>query len=114
VYFPPRQLVVVVLDSEDLPMIESGGGGGAGAYADAFRRELPRPFDCPRCGCHACNGCYCHEDIDHDQLAAIISPEKFRMLADWFDADDALKGKTGDEVQRDLRRFADALEGGKP
>lgn len=46
------------------------------------------------------------------RLAAVIPPERFRDLADWFDLDDARKGTTGEhEVQDDLRKFAGLLEG---
>lgn len=52
------------------------------------------------------------------ELAAIISPEQFRQLADWFDTDDEFKTTMfpkiwphrGHEVQDDLRKFADLLE----
>lgn len=52
------------------------------------------------------------------RLTAVLTPAKFRLLADWFDADDALKREQfptldrgqSDDVQRDLRRFADLLE----
>jgi len=38
----------------------------------------------------------------------IIPPHRLRALAAWFDADDALKGRSGDdELQRDLRRMAE-------
>ena len=37
-----------------------------------------------------------------------IPPERLRMLADWVDLKDAQDGRTGDEVQRDLRAEADA------
>ncbi len=36
--------------------------------------------------------------------------EKLRALADWFDVRDAKEGRTGTEVQDDLRRIAMALE----
>jgi hypothetical protein len=47
-------------------------------------------------------------------------PDKLRLLADWFDGDDVAKGRSGstlatlggqpwDEVQRELRRWADAI-----
>jgi hypothetical protein len=57
-------------------------------------------------------------------LAAVIPPERFRMLADWFDTDDEAKmsmfpetwppGSRSGETQDDLRKFADLLEGGEP
>lgn len=37
------------------------------------------------------------------KLAAIISPDRFRILADWFDTDD--------DLQDDLRKFAALLSG---
>lgn len=63
------------------------------------------------------------------RLAAVITPERFRELAGWFDDDDALKmtlaadplmvtpptwRERGTELQQDLRRFADLLEGDPP
>jgi hypothetical protein len=53
------------------------------------------------------------------KLAAIISPDRFRLLADWFDTDDEFKVATfpgtwphrDHEVQDDLRKFADLLSG---
>ena len=48
-------------------------------------------------------------------MTAVIPPAYFRMLAAWFDTDDELKeaspGARQDDVQRDLRRFADLLDG---
>ena len=54
-------------------------------------------------------------------LAAVIPPEQFRSMADWFDTDDEFKesqfpgtwppGTRGHEVQDDLRKFADLLDG---
>ena len=54
-------------------------------------------------------------------MTAVIPPAYFRMLADWFDTDDEFKeamfpetwspGARQDDVQRDLRRFADLLDG---
>lgn len=41
------------------------------------------------------------------KLSKIISPEQFRDLADYLDRVDS---SSGDEVQVDLRRFADNLE----
>lgn len=38
------------------------------------------------------------------------APEGLRALADWFDAYDARRGETNDEIQRDLRRWADEWE----
>ena len=56
------------------------------------------------------------------KFAAVMSPDQLRLLADWFDTDDEFKetmfpetwspGSRSDEVQRDLRRFADLLDGG--
>jgi hypothetical protein len=51
-------------------------------------------------------------------LVAIIPPERFRQMADWFDGDDAFKTAMfpetwphrNNEVQRDLRKFAEVLE----
>jgi len=76
-----------------------------GAVASSLRRILAR-----------------HQEMvlaaERGRLAAVMSPAALRLIADWFDADDALKaaqfptldrGQT-DEVQRDLRRFADLLE----
>ena len=51
---------------------------------------------------------------------ALPDPDKLRLLADWFDKDDAAKGRAGptlatlggqpwDEVQRSLRRWADSI-----
>ena len=58
---------------------------------------------------------------ERERLAAVISPDQFRKLADWFDTDDEFKttmfpetwppGSRAPEVQSDLRRFADLLEG---
>lgn len=58
---------------------------------------------------------------ERERLAAVISPALFRRLADWFDADDEFKeamfpqtwspGSRPDEVQKDLRRFAELLAG---
>ncbi|HEY6493284.1 MAG TPA: hypothetical protein VIZ43_08430 [Trebonia sp.] len=58
---------------------------------------------------------------ERERLAAVISPALFRRLADWFDADDEFKeamfpqtwspGSRPDEVQKDLRTFADLLAG---
>ncbi len=36
--------------------------------------------------------------------------DKLRALADWFDVDDRKKGRTGTEVQDDLRRIADIVD----
>jgi hypothetical protein len=52
---------------------------------------------------------------------ALPDPDKLRLLADWFDGDDAAKGRRGpslatlggqppDEVQRELRGWADDIE----
>lgn len=48
----------------------------------------------------------------HAQLVkALPPPEKLRLLADWFDVDDANKGgQRGDIVQKDLRQWANAIE----
>ncbi|MGO8957227.1 MAG: hypothetical protein ACLQFR_07650 [Streptosporangiaceae bacterium] len=71
------------------------------------------------------------EADQRDKLAAVISPDQFRKLADWFDTDDKFKEamfpetwspetwspetwNRQDEVQQDLRRFADLLEGSAP
>ena len=51
------------------------------------------------------------------KLAAVITPERFRLLADWFDTDDEFKVATfpgtwpsrDHDVQDDLRKFADLL-----
>lgn len=56
---------------------------------------------------------------ERERLAAVMPPDRFRLLADWFDADDEFKAAqfpTLDrdqtpEVQGDLRRFADLLDG---
>ena len=40
------------------------------------------------------------------------APEKLRLLAEWFDHQDAREGKTDADVQDDLRRWADAIEDG--
>ena len=53
------------------------------------------------------------------KLAAVITPDRFRLLADWFDTDDEFKVATfpgtwphrDHEVQDDLRKFADLLSG---
>jgi hypothetical protein len=54
------------------------------------------------------------------KLAVIIPPDRFRSLADWFDADDEFKvamlpgnftGNRGHELQDDLRKFAALLSG---
>ncbi len=46
-----------------------------------------------------------------EKLSKIITPEKFRQLATFLDHVDDMNDFTGgDEVQQDLRRFADALE----
>lgn len=59
-------------------------------------------------------------DAERARIAQVIDPAKLELLADWFDADDALKGadpswpsppRTNDEVQRDLRRWAALLRG---
>lgn len=52
---------------------------------------------------------------DHPTQSPIPDPQSavdanhLRLLADWFDMDDARQGRVGDEVQRDLRRIADRL-----
>lgn len=54
------------------------------------------------------------------RLAAVIPPERFRKLADWFDTDDKFKvtwfpetwPSRGSETQDDLRKFAALLEHG--
>jgi hypothetical protein len=56
-----------------------------------------------------------------ERLRAVIPPEQFRAMADWFDTDDEFKmsmfpetwpaGSRGHETQDDLRKFADLLEG---
>lgn len=56
------------------------------------------------------------QEAERQRLAAVIPPERFRLLADWFDIDDRLKAEKfpgldrGDDVQADLRRFADLLD----
>jgi len=62
---------------------------------------------------------------ERKRLSEVISPAQFRTLAAWFDDDDAYKmmmyskepdkfpetwKSRGNEVQQDLRRFADLLE----
>jgi hypothetical protein len=55
---------------------------------------------------------------ERERLAAVIQPDQFRMLADWFDTDDEFKitmfpgtwQKRGTETQDDLRKFAALLE----
>ncbi len=43
-------------------------------------------------------------------LALLPEPEKLLLLADWFDFDDAKKGRTGHvDVQNDLRQWAAAI-----
>lgn len=37
-------------------------------------------------------------------------PEGLRLLADWFDLRDAENGSSGDQVQQDLRHWADDME----
>jgi len=44
------------------------------------------------------------------KLSEIISPKQFRDLADYLDIQDRKLGIKGNEVQQDLRRFADELE----
>jgi hypothetical protein len=50
--------------------------------------------------------------------AALPDPAKLDLLADWFDQDDANKGRGGVEVQGDLRRWArgirNVLDNGEP
>ncbi len=56
---------------------------------------------------------------ERERMAALIPPERLRQLADWFDTDDEFKTTMfpttwrdrGDEVQKDLRRWADLLDG---
>jgi hypothetical protein len=58
---------------------------------------------------------------ERERLSAVMSPEQFRKLADWFDTDDEFKeamfpetwspGDRKDDVQQDLRKFADLLGG---
>lgn len=56
---------------------------------------------------------------ERERLAAVIPPDQFRMLADWFDTDDEFKitmfpetwTERGSDTQDDLRKFADLLEG---
>lgn len=44
---------------------------------------------------------------------AAVDPDKLGLLADWFDTDDAVKGRLGNpEVQADLRRWAKAVRTG--
>lgn len=38
-----------------------------------------------------------------------VDPARLDTLADWFDADDQARGRTGTEVQADLRRWAKAI-----
>lgn len=47
--------------------------------------------------------------IDRDALARDLglAPERLRLLADWHDLNDSFRD---DEVQRDLRAWADAIE----
>lgn len=45
-----------------------------------------------------------------DMLNAMPDPTKLRALAYWFDIKDREAGVAGDEVQRDLRRWADLAE----
>jgi len=45
-----------------------------------------------------------------EEAERMTDSEKLRQLAKWFDANDAHKGNTGNEVQTDLRRIADQLE----
>ncbi len=56
---------------------------------------------------------------ERERLAALIPPERLRQLADWFDTDDEFKTTMfpamwphrGSEVQKDLRQWADLLDG---
>jgi hypothetical protein len=58
---------------------------------------------------------------ERQRLAAVISPEQFRKVAEWFDVDDEFKeamfpetwspASRKDDVQQDLRKFADLLDG---
>jgi len=56
---------------------------------------------------------------ERERLAAVIPPERFRSLADWFDADDEFKvtmfpetwPSRSHELQDDLRKFAGLLGG---
>jgi len=58
---------------------------------------------------------------ERERLAKVIPAERFRKLADWFDTDDEFKmtmfpetwpaGSRPSEVQQDLRKFADLLDG---
>jgi len=59
------------------------------------------------------------EDDNGEQFATVlkryraaleaIEPAKLEFLADWWDMDDAKRGRTGTEVQEDLRRWAHAV-----
>jgi hypothetical protein len=67
------------------------------------------------------DACQAGIKAERERLGAVISPDQFRKLADWFDTDDEFKttmfpetwppGSRAPEVQSDLRRFADLLEG---
>jgi hypothetical protein len=69
-------------------------------------------------------GCRDGAKAERERLAAVISAGQFRKLADWFDTDDEFKeamfpetwspGSRKDDVQQDLRRFADLLGGETP
>lgn len=60
-------------------------------------------------------------EAERERLSAVISPAQFRKLAEWFDVDDEFKeamfpqtwspGSRKDDVQQDLRKFADLLNG---
>lgn len=56
---------------------------------------------------------------ERERIAAVITPARLRLIADWFDADDEFKStmfprtwpSRADDVQRDLRAWADILGG---
>jgi hypothetical protein len=56
---------------------------------------------------------------ERERLSAAIPPERFRLIADWFDTDDEFKAamfpetwtERGHETQDDLRKFASLLDG---
>lgn len=50
-----------------------------------------------------------YEQRDREWRERLPDPEKLRLLADWFDAQQPSRGWNGTEVQDDLRKWADNI-----
>lgn len=100
---------------ESLPYGMSGGHQGrfvdAGEFHDTgiSMSRFDHAADCKVCAALAALDSLDGTILLTREEAETIPPEKLRWLAVWLDLDDLHMGRTGDEVQRDLRKWADLL-----